>query len=281
MFVNYGDGDVDWKENQQIQQFSIAAAKGLETDSMLLIHPIGIGRSKPRKAITGDDSTQLYTSISRARDHVLMVIDDVTWAEIGKCREAWSVANIYESPTKKKIKELVNKCRTKLTGEDVVELLLKKLESLASDQTQSDAEIQLQIEDTLKRLVEESGEDAITHRLLELGKLLAENNSPSYCLIQANLDSLKEPPNAYIATLIFLGELATFDSLLKIRSIKNQLSGQKWWLGEVIKEYPDQKHKLESKEKSQQCMLTEELAASELDADFVTYIKTLEQKVNS
>jgi len=280
LFVIYGDKDVDWKENQQIEEYSVASAKGLEEESVLINHPIGLGRSKPRKAITGDDSTQLYTSISRARNHVLMIIDEVTWKEIGRCKEAWSVAEIYESPTKAKIKELVDKCRITLTGEDIVELLLKKLESLASDQTQSDAEIQLQIENTLRRLVEKASEDAITRDLINFGKSLVENNSNSYYLIRDNLDSLKETPNAYIGTLIFLGELAT--SIEYIQTLDQEsVIWSEGYLGDLIKEYPDQKHKLESKDKSKNHMLTEELILSELDEDFVTRIKTLEQRAGS
>ncbi|MCX5658356.1 MAG: hypothetical protein NTW19_01375 [Planctomycetota bacterium] len=240
LFAIHGAGDAA-PGREDVFQYSIQEVKGLEADRIVVIRPFGIDRPCARDKITGDDATAFYTAVSRAREHVLLVLDDATWDELKRAEEAWATVTPfrYKSLPASKLEELMTSCRVRLSEDEVQSVLIEQLTQLSSQATETDAAAHKRILGVLQRLLERA-DAGLEYPLIEAGLQLAAEAPATFDRLRAAAAAERAAGNYVLAVgiLLYLGEVAVASRVLEEGTCQGKPTGN-WnseWLAEIAKD---------------------------------------------
>jgi hypothetical protein len=225
--------------------YSIREAKGLEADRVVIQLPFGPRLTKNKAArLAHDNATEFYTAFSRARDQVLLVVDDAGWDVLRQAPEAWEGAEIRRGSevTRTWLASTVDTMRIGLSPEQVVKARLEQLRAIAASPT---AEVTGAAEKAFIALhdLARFPQDETVHPLLEIGVTLASGNAKLHTALrdryrqQATLMGAAER----ITVLCLLGELALAAELAASSHGNRNPAWDPLWLSLVCEESPMQR----------------------------------------
>ena len=101
LFIVSGAGRQSSADDAHIFHYNVRQAKGLEASKVIVDCPFGhqSGR-RIRDPLPPDAVMEFYVAASRAREHLLLVLDPASWAELRRCPEPWRLdgVRIHERP---------------------------------------------------------------------------------------------------------------------------------------------------------------------------------------
>lgn len=190
--------------------YSVRSAKGLEADRVIVVHPFDLRASHKPKPITPDEATEYYTAVSRAREHVLLVIDEACGGLLAPAEDTWGVANIHRiGDETSKLRSLVEACRIALTDDEVRNELVRQLNQITTQPGEFGEAVASRIDAILARLAD-SPDDDLSLALVQAGEQLAATDMSLFVRVREGarreLAASRHGPAA--ATLLFTGEVA-------------------------------------------------------------------------
>jgi hypothetical protein len=170
-----GSGD-----DSHIFSYNVRQAKGLEASKVIVDCPFGhqSGR-RVRDPLPPDAVMEFYVAASRAREHLLLVLDPASWAELKRCPEPWQLdgVRIHERPIDSQAdpRNLLKDCLVTLSRDELQKTLLDQLTTrceAADGTTDSGPDGLVRI---IRRLCEQPDPDMIESFLVG-SKQLARNH---------------------------------------------------------------------------------------------------------
>ncbi len=223
--------------------YSVRAAKGLESDSIIVNMPFSAAARHSGEVIDLDGALEYYTSVSRARDKVLLIIDSLSWSRLKLAQGAWHHAEVasWETHGIKWLRDAVMGATVVLSSTDLVTARIKQLEDAVNSTSLGSEDVVETVVEVLRDLAHYPSDDLVAD-LSRAGHVLLGVNSDAmqrlrqwYSDARASLTELEQIP-----FLLFFGELA----MAKWQAQKLPSGGGKgWeteWLQEVCRESPIQ-----------------------------------------
>jgi hypothetical protein len=218
--------------------YSVRSAKGLEADRVIVVHPFDHRASHRPKPITPDEATEYYTAVSRAREHVLLVIDEACGSLLAPAEDAWGIANFHHiGDERSKLRSLVEECRIALTDDEVRNELVRQLNQITTQPGDFGELAGSRIEAILARLAD-SPDDDLSLALVQAGEQLASTDVSLFVRVRdgARRELAASRHGTAAATLLFTGEV---DLARRVISTMPSEAADKWnpdWLGMVAGE---------------------------------------------
>lgn len=240
VFVINGSNEnqVDAQQRNDVFLYSVRSAKGLEADRVIVVHPFDGRAAHKSKPITPDEATAYYTAVSRAREHVLLVIDEACAGLLTPAKEAWGVAQIHRvGDDRSHLRTLVNQCRIALSDDEVRNELVRQLNQLTTQPGEFGEAAGSRIEVILARLAE-TPDDDLSLALVQAGEQLASTEMSLFIRVRegARRQLAESQHGTAAATLLFAGELELAQRV--VGTMSSDAAG-KWnrdWLGMVTAE---------------------------------------------
>lgn len=227
--------------------FSVKEAKGLEADRVVVQLPFGNGVAKsPTGRLGHDSATEFYTAFSRARDHVLLIIENASWGLLSKAADAWHGAEIKRGAevTKSWLESSLDAMRIGLSAEDATKARLDQIRAIASSSlTEPEGVAEKMV--TAVRYLARIPHDEIVYPLLEIGVALASTNAALHAAIRARYRQ-EEGGMAIaekVAVLCLLGELALAAENANSPNPSQRPAWNSEWISLVCDESPIQKQR--------------------------------------
>jgi len=85
---------------------------------------------RSRAVLPPDDVMEFYVAASRAREHLLLVLDEPSWQELERCSEPWKLPGVHvhhASSTTTDLEGLLRQCVVALSDEELRQTLLGQL----------------------------------------------------------------------------------------------------------------------------------------------------------
>jgi len=203
------------RRRDDVFNFSIKEAKGLEADRIIVNLPFGMPEAgRPERVIGHDEATEFYTAMSRARDRVLLLVDARSWASLARAGDAWSGADLRMGAqiTEAWLRDALRDSRIGLDPEEAVKQRLRQMEQAVNDTTLAPEELAQTVSEVLTALSLQTDQGLCLGAALELmhfGSELADLNRAAYIKLRSGLTAPgKLEGSAKTALLVFLGELA-------------------------------------------------------------------------
>jgi hypothetical protein len=118
-------------EDSRVFSYHVRQAKGLEASKVVVHCPFGHeANRRARSSLPPDDVMEFYVAASRAREHLLLVLDEPSWQELKRCSEPWSSSGVrihHGLPGTASLDELLRKCVVTLSEEELRKTLLGQL----------------------------------------------------------------------------------------------------------------------------------------------------------
>lgn len=239
-FVIHGSNEnvADVPSRNDVFLYSVRSAKGLEADRVIVVHPFDQRASHKPRPITPDEATEYYTAVSRAREHVLLVIDEACGGLLAPAEDAWGVARIHRiGADHGQLRSLVEECRIELTDDEVRNELIRQLNQITTQPGDFGAAAGSQIEAILARLAD-SPDDDLSLALVQAGEQLAATDMALFGRVRegARRQLKASRAGSAVATLLFTGEV---DLAQRVISLMPSGAAERWnpdWLGMVAAE---------------------------------------------
>lgn len=224
--------------------YSIREAKGLEADRVVVHLPFGPHLARHSSArLAHDSATEFYTAFSRARDHVLLVIDEAGWNVLRQAPDAWEGAEVKRGTevTKAWLATAVEGMRIGLSAEQAIKARLDQLRAIA---TSPNADTNGAAEKSfiaLHDLARFASDDSV-QQLLEIGATLASGNARLHAMLRERYrqQSRHMGTAERIAVQCLLGELAVAAELAESPARSGEPAWDPLWLSLVCEQSPVQ-----------------------------------------
>lgn len=251
LFVIHGREAVrPLRDRTDIVNYSIKEAKGLEADSIVVHLPFSnVCGNVQSSTIDHDDATEFYTALSRARDRVLLLVDQKHWALLSQASEAWEGAEVIEgqSLSLERLSGVVAGARIGLSTEEVIDARLGQLEAAAENSGLSAEEASVTVIEALRDLARHPDDD-LAENLLKIGASLASVNPDAFEALRSwhkeNRYTLTQAEN--VAFLVFFGELAVAAAFAGGKKGGREPRWDPEWLELIRDESPIQKFRADS-----------------------------------
>ncbi len=117
--------------DSRIFSYHVRQAKGLEASKVVVASPFGHEANRRSRAVLPpDDVMEFYVAASRAREHLLLVLDRPSWQELERCSEPWKMSGVHvhhTSLTTSDLEHLLRQCVVSLSDEELRQTLLNQL----------------------------------------------------------------------------------------------------------------------------------------------------------
>lgn len=209
--IHGGTGDIaDAVSRSDAILNSIRTAKGLEADRIVVVHPFAVRQARGPRPLTPDEASEYYTAVSRAREHVLLVIDEASRQLLARATDAWNVATVHPiGNDAERLRRLVEDCRIRLSPQEVRLELVRQLHRLCEQPDDGGGDVEKKISAIIARLGDIPDED-LPFELVEAGKLLSSTDTTVYEQVRKrawqDLGAAKHARG--VAFLLFAGETA-------------------------------------------------------------------------
>lgn len=240
LFVIHGGATdlADVPPRNDVFLYSVRSAKGLEADRVIVVHPFEARQSHKPAPVTPDEAAEYYTAVSRAREHVLLVIDEASSALLTPAVDAWSVATIHHiGADRDRLRGLVEECRIALSDDEVRNELVRQLNQITTQPGEFRESAGQRIQAILSRLAENPDED-LSLALIQAGEQLASTDLTLYTQVREN--ARRELAAAHrataIATLLFAGEVGLATRVLGAMTPAEAVAWNPEWLEMVAAE---------------------------------------------
>jgi hypothetical protein len=131
LFMVRGAAAVLPAESSRIFSYHVRQAKGLEASRVVVAHPFGHPTNRrSRPVLPPDDVMAFYVAASRAREHLLLVLDGPSWKELERCSEPWKLPGVHvhhAASTTTDLEHLLRQCVVSLSEEELRQTLLGQL----------------------------------------------------------------------------------------------------------------------------------------------------------
>jgi len=189
--------------------YSVRSAKGLEADRVVVVHPFAMRPAHRPEPIDADEAIEFYTAVSRARDGVLLVIDEGAASLLQPAREAWDLVQVHRFGSDADgLRKLLEQFRIPLSADEVRGELLRQLGRITTQPGEFGAEEAGRIELILSRLAK-TPDDSLVFDLLKAGEQLVAIDRGLFVKVREGARrALNEGRREdAIATLLFAGEV--------------------------------------------------------------------------
>ena len=197
--------------------YSVRSAKGLEADRVIVVHPFEARQKHKPAPITADEATEYYTAVSRARDHVLLVIDTVASDLLSPATEPWKLATVHHVGTdSSRLRALVEACRITLSADEVRNELVRQLNQITTQPGEIGEQARVRIDSILTRLAKDPDDD-LALALIQAGEQLAATDSSLFATVRdsARRDLASRELDKAVATLLFAGEIVLAERIVR------------------------------------------------------------------
>ncbi len=218
--------------------YSVRSAKGLEADRVIVLHPFAMRAAHSPEPIDADEAIEFYTAVSRARDGVLLVIDEGAASLLQPAREAWDLVQVHRLGSDRSgLKKLLEMFRIPLSADEVRGELLRHLGRITTQPEEFGAEEAGLIEVILSRLAK-APDDSLVFDLLKAGEQLAAIDRGLFVKVREGARrALKEGRREdAIATLLFAGEVVLAARCARDIPTSGAPGWSEEWLGMVAQE---------------------------------------------
>jgi len=182
LFVVCGSVAALPSDDSRVLSYRVSQAKGLEANKVVVHCPFGHEANRRlRRSLPPDEVMEFYVATSRARDRLLLVLDDPSWQELRRCAEPWQIPGVRVHDgrfTAADLEGLIRQCVVTLSDEELRQTLLRQLATRCQP---SDAEAPADIDgliSILGRLCALPDDDMI-EILLDHSNILARYNVPA------------------------------------------------------------------------------------------------------
>lgn len=236
-FVIHGSNETELEEPapDDVFLYSVRSAKGLEADRVLVVHPFDQRGAHKPKPITPDEATEYYTAVSRAREHVLLVIDEACVGLLTPANEAWGIAAIHRvGADTSKLRSLVEACRIALSDDEVRNELVRQLNQITTEPGVFGEAAGSRIAGILARLAD-SPDDDLALALVQAGEQLASTDMALFQRVrdQARKELVAQRHGTAVATLLLAGEVALAQQVIEIMPAEAAAKWTPGWLAMV------------------------------------------------
>lgn len=236
-FVIHGSNEnpVEAPRRNDVFLYSVRSAKGLEADRVIVVHPFDGRAAHKSQPITPDEATEYYTAVSRAREHVLLVIDEACAGLVMPAEEAWGMAQIHRvGDDRSRLRTLVEQCRIALSDDEVRNELVRQLNQLTTQPGEFGDMASSRIAAILARLAETPDED-LSLALVQAGEQLASTDMTLFIRVRegARRQLAESQYCAAAATLVFAGEVELAQRLVGTMPSDTARKWNRDWLGAV------------------------------------------------
>ena len=176
LFMVTGAAAANPNDEHRVFSYPVTQAKGLEARRVIVNCPFGhqAGR-RARDRLPADDVMEFYVAASRAREHLLLIVDGASWHELRRCPEPWGMngVRIHErvNDSNFDLQSIIRNCIVTLSDEELRQALLGQLDTCCQT---SDSESPRGVDDLvriIRRLCERPDPDLIDE-LLQRSRML-------------------------------------------------------------------------------------------------------------
>ena len=240
VFMIHGSNEnaTESPQRNDVFLYSVRSAKGLEADRVIVVHPFDGREAHKSKPITPDEATEYYTAVSRAREHVLLVIDEACVGLLTPAQEAWGVAKIHRvGDDRSRLRSLVEQCRIALSDNEVRNELVRQLNQLTTQPGEFGEAAGSRIEAILARLAE-TPDDDLSLALVQAGEQLAATDMSLFIRMRegARRQLAESQHGTAAATLLFAGEVDLAQRVIGTMASDASVKWNRDWLAMVAAE---------------------------------------------
>ena len=241
LFVVSGLDDAPPKDDSRIFSYHVRQAKGLEASKVIVNCPFGHqGKRRERNPLPADDVMEFYVAASRARERLLLILDEASWHELRRCREPWQLPGVrvheWTSPEPSKLQSLLRDCVVTLSDDELRQTLLGQLATRCEASEHGATPDVSGIIRLVRRLCDLPDPDLIESLLFNSTVLARHNVSVLQQLWVSGIDAHRAGESTVAAGILLLaGETG---AALKVATTAKDVSASCWDL-EFLELYAD------------------------------------------
>jgi hypothetical protein len=210
--VSGGARSASW-DHAHIFAYHAREAKGLEASRVIVDCPFGHQRGRRiRNVLPADAVMEFYVAATRAREHLLLVLDPASWAELKRCPEPWRLDGVrihdLSLGSKTEVQSLVKECLVTLTPDELQYALLDQLTRKCEAADGIAGSVSDGLERIMRRLCGNPNTDMI-ETILVCSELLARNHAAALKRLWAQGIAAYEAgeTSAAIGMMLLAGEI--------------------------------------------------------------------------
>lgn len=191
----------------------VREVKGLEYDSVVVLARDMRSRVVETLRLSGEDSTELYTAISRARENVLLIVGAQLWSILRRAEAGWANAFVLEgSSAVEQFELMLLRHRVNLSDAQLTEALMARLDRLCDGRSEVPEDWIARLLETSRRLSERKIADELdtATELARMGVTLLQQWREGYERVRSEAArAINEGDDSLACTLlVLLGETA-------------------------------------------------------------------------